>query len=214
MRWRLIDMPSSLALYWGAIARAGILIVGMPRDAGENLAVNAVKTGPSDGLTPCKVSLALSDVRSVRIKSFDGYWQSVRGDRDFPAKRDINPAEIKAGLPYINIAEIYEKPLRVRYRLVGTELCRIYNEDYTGRWLHETHWGPLVGQYERIYRTILERRTPMFGIGQIEWEGRIITCEWGKWPLSEDGGAITHCLGMADYTHIPSSDPEMALGRH
>ncbi|WP_162913022.1 PAS domain-containing protein [Rhodospirillaceae bacterium SYSU D60014] len=144
----------------------------------------------------------------------DAYWHSLRGDRNFPAKRDIDPAEIKTSLPYINIAEIHGQPLRVRYRLVGTELCRVYNEDYTGKWLHETDWGPLVDQYEQIYRTILARRTPMFGVGRIEWEGRIITSEWGKWPLSADGITITHCLGMADYAHVPSSDPVMAIEKH
>ncbi len=214
MRWPLINMSPTLSLYWGALARAGILITGLPRDAAGNSAVNTAETGLLDGLTPCRVSLPPSDIRSARIKSLDAYWHSLRGDRNFPAKRDIDPAEIKTSLPYINIAEIHGQPLRVRYRLVGTELCRVYNEDYTGKWLHETDWGPLVDQYEQIYRTILARRTPMFGVGRIEWEGRIITSEWGKWPLSADGITITHCLGMADYAHVPSSDPVMAIEKH
>lgn len=214
MRSLRINLPLPLSLYWDAIARAGILIAGLSRAAGGDSAVNADKTKPSDGLMSCKRPWALSSIRSARIGDLDAYWQSLRGDRDFPAKRDIDPAEIKASLPYINIAEIHQQPLRVRYRLVGTELCRVYNEDYTGKWLHDADWGSLVGQYEQIYQTVLARRTPIFGVGRIEWEGRIITSEWGKWPLSDDGVTITHCLGMADYAHIPSGDPVMAIGKH
>lgn len=214
MRWLLTNLPPTLSFYWGAIARAGILMAGLPRAAGENSVVNAAGTKPLDSMTSCKASLTISDVRSARIRALNAYWQSLRGDRDFPAKHDISPAEIKSSLPYINIAELHEQPLRVRYRLVGTELCRVYDEDYTGKWLHEADWGSLVSQYEQIYRTVLARRTPVFGVGRIEWEGRIITSEWGKWPLSDDGVTITHCLGMADYAHVPSGDPVMAIGGH
>ena len=214
MRRPLVNIPPSLSLYWGAIARVGVSIAGLTREAVGDLALVTAETERSTAFTPCKASLALSHIRSTRIRSFDSYWRSVCGDRDFPAKHDIDPTEIKSILPYVKIAEIHEHPLRIRYRLVGTELCRVYNENYTGKWLHETLWGPLISQYEKIYQKVLARRMPIFGIGQIEWAGRIMTYEWGKWPLSEDGVTIAYCVGMEDYVQIPSSDPIMLSPRY
>lgn len=92
--------------------------------------------------------LGLDEVRSETIRMVQGYWNRVRGSRRFPAKSDIDPAEIKSALPYILISEVQQNPLRVRYRLVGTESAHFAGEDFTGKWLHETDWGEDVRTIE------------------------------------------------------------------
>src|SRR5690349_8298694 len=56
------------------------------------------------------------------------YWQAKRGGRAMPARADIDPAEIKALLPYMILVDVIydtEAGLDFVYRLVGTREVEI-----------------------------------------------------------------------------------------
>jgi len=139
-------------------------------------------------------------VASDRVNRIFGYWQDQCRARSMPAKRDIDPAALKPLLPYLMIAEIHAAPLRVRYRLVGTEAVRMARGDYTGHWLHESGWaGDEIASYVQQYSLLLETRRPLLGTGHlIRSDGKEAVFEWGKFPLSDDGETVTHCLGIED----------------
>jgi hypothetical protein len=145
--------------------------------------------------------LQLSEIRSDKIRQVQEYWDRLRDDRRFPAKRDIEPADIKAVLPYVLISEVHRDPLRVRYRLIGTEIAHYSGEDFTGKWLHETGWG---GDYtrsvERKYVRMFETRTPVFGIDYFvqRTDGQRKPYEWAIFPLAEDGETVDFCLLVED----------------
>jgi hypothetical protein len=149
-------------------------------------------------------------VNSERINSLLAYWQRLCAGRPMPTKRDIDPAQLKPLLPYLMIAEIHEAPLRVRYRLVGTEAVRLAQEDYTGRWLAEAGWdAEETASYLRQYAELVATRRPLLGTGHlISSDGKERIFEWGKFPLSEDGLHVTHCIGIEDL--IPTRAPTAA----
>lgn len=151
--------------------------------------------------------LDIGDVESSAIVELVAYWHGLHRGRAFPAKRDIDPAEIRLLLPYLVIAEIHQAPFRVRYRLVGTEAARFAGEDYTGRWLHETGWGEAVAEIERNFRRVAEAGRPLFGVDQILWvDDNWKHFEWGILPLSDDGTRVTHCLVIEDFRHFERPD--------
>src|SRR3546814_12418028 len=79
-----------------------------------------------------------------------------------PRKSDIDPGEIKPLLPYILIGEFAGDPVRLRYRLVGTEVVSVYGIDFTGRWLDELDFGDQVEHgWARQYRTVFNSRRPL-----------------------------------------------------
>lgn len=139
-------------------------------------------------------------VTSARINRILAYWQEQCRARLMPAKRDIDPAALKPLLPYLMIAEIHREPVRVRYRLVGTEAARFARGDYTGHWLHDSGWaGDEIASYVQQYSILIETRLPLLGTGHLIWDdGKEAVFEWGKFPLSEDGDTVTHCLGIED----------------
>lgn len=143
------------------------------------------------------------DVASSAIVALQDYWQRLHRDRRLPAKRDIDPAEIKPLLPYLVIAEIHWEPLRVRYRLVGTEAARFAGADYTGQWLHETGWGEAIAEIETNFRRVAESGRPLFGADRILWvDDKWKHYEWAMLPLSDDGTRVTHCLIIEDFRHF------------
>jgi hypothetical protein len=149
-----------------------------------------------------------TEITSTMIAAVGVKWNAVRGTRAFPCRRDIDPIEFKAWLPYLSLVEIHpecgDASLRVRYRLVGTEVARFSGEDFSNTWLEETGWRPeMIAVNATLYRRLWETRAPVFGRSKVDWDKRQeYSFEWGLFPLSEDGHDISGCLSVDDFTGI------------
>jgi hypothetical protein len=145
-------------------------------------------------------TLVPDQVRSPDIRRLHEYWNERASGRTFPAKRDIDPSELRSCLPYLTLSEIHRDPLRVRYRLVGTEVVWLRGGDVTGRWLHEIDaWGSAnIAHFTDCYAEVAAGRT-LVGVTDTLWvNGQERAYEWIMLPLSEDGRSVTHCLEMED----------------
>lgn len=145
-----------------------------------------------------------SEIKSDMVADVEGRWEGLKRGRLFPARQDVDPFIFQAWLPYISIVELQDDPFRVFYRLVGTEVARFGQEDFSYKWLSDTNWDPaLKAANLEIYRRLREQRAPQFGLSKIEWEQRDDRVfEWGVFPLSHDGQAITHCLSVDDFRSV------------
>lgn len=145
--------------------------------------------------------LRREEARSTALQQFYEYWEGKRAGRALPLKAGIDPAEIKDILPYVIISEVFDEPLRVRYRLVGTEIVKLRGREFTGKWLHEVQWNPVF--LERLlgeYRVLIDERRPLLGADDLySADGPRTAYEWGMFPLSEDGERVTHCLAIEDH---------------
>jgi hypothetical protein len=150
---------------------------------------------------PITTYLRPEEVRSASVRLLHTHWSALcRGD-SLPSKRAIDPAAIVPCLPYLTLAEIHRDPLRLRFRLVGTEIVQLRDGEFTWRWLEELGWdAALVATLLARTADLIERRTPLFGLGDVVWhDGRRQVYEWAMLPLSEDGTAVTHSLMMDDF---------------
>ena len=143
----------------------------------------------------------IAAIQSPLVHELYGYWDAKRDGRTMPRKSDIDPSEIKALLPYVLLAEFAGEPVRLRYRLVGTEVVTVYGMDFTGRWLDELDFGDqLETGWPEQYRRVFDSRRPVFGSARLlSTSGMEMTYEFGLFPLSQDGAAPTHCLDVNDY---------------
>jgi hypothetical protein len=149
-----------------------------------------------------------AEITSSMIAAVQVKWNAVRGTRDLPARRDIDPVAFQAWLPYLSLIEIHMDEaagaFSIRYRLVGTEVARFAGEDFSHKWLEETGWRPQIKAVNAaLYRRVWETRKPVFGLSQVDWDRRQkYSFEWGLFPLSEDGHDINGCLSVDDFTGI------------
>jgi hypothetical protein len=106
---------------------------------------------------------ALSCVREVPVlRGLYGYWEAVRGARDVPDRRDIDPTAIPPFiLPNLAMIEICDGP-RLKLRLVGTELVRQHRRDNTGRFCDEFLSGPYLDYLNSCYLELQRSRRPLF----------------------------------------------------
>ncbi len=143
-------------------------------------------------------------IRSAMIAAVEEYWRRIRGEREMPARADLDPVALKSWLPYLSTIELHPNPFRVRYRVVGTEVARFTGEDFTGKWLHETNWGEFAKDANlALYARVLERRAPVFGLSGLDAGQRPDPAfEWALFPLTADGTTVTHCLSVDDLTSL------------
>ena len=58
----------------------------------------------------------------ARVLAFHRYWLARRGERRFPARRDIEPTDIPHLLSGIVLLDVYYDPLDFEYRLIGGDI--------------------------------------------------------------------------------------------
>ena len=148
-----------------------------------------------------------AEITSAMIDAVEAKWNTLRGMRAFPARREIDPIEFQPWLPYLSLVDFHPDDagsIRVRYRLIGTEVARFSDEDFSHKWLDETDWRPeVIAVNAMLYRRVWESRAPVFGLSRVDWDRRQdYSFEWGLFPLSEDDHEINGCLSVDDFTGI------------
>jgi len=136
--------------------------------------------------------------RNDQLRALLAYWRQKKGERRAPSRADIDPAEIKALLPYVGLVDVERAPLRFRYRLVGSKITLGYGAELTGRYLDQAdingHERDIVAEYARVAET----GEPVCAT----WEytrndGRHMRYERLALPLMSDGSKVDMLFGGA-----------------
>ena len=64
-------------------------------------------------------------MRSKTTREIYAYWNALRGQRDVPARSQIEPARIRHILPDLFILERTQRG-DIRFRLAGTRICGLF----------------------------------------------------------------------------------------
>jgi hypothetical protein len=115
------------------------------------------------------------------------YWLAKRAGRNMPARRDLDPADIPALLPYMILVDKIDD--QFRYRLVGTAVAQEFGHDATGSFVGSYLTAPesaaaALVTYERAFITAY----PVFATGEFKtMSGAIDNMSMLTLPLSDDG---------------------------
>jgi hypothetical protein len=147
-------------------------------------------------------------ITSPIVREFSAYWKAKSGGAVAPKRSAIDPLEIRHLLPYLVIVALEPAPLRVRYRLVGTQVVESHGADFTNRYLDEC--GFLIEkELLESYRRVATEGAPVYLY--YEWmredwpheRGRFGASESGFYPLSSDGVAIDMAINISDPNVAP-----------
>ena len=122
-----------------------------------------------------------------------GYWLERMPANDWPAWRDIRPADIRALLPNLLVLEPRPQPEAIRVRLAGSELWDIHGGEVTGTTLTHRLWGARADYWRRIYERLRGEAVP--DCGQLRDDARMAVLFWMRLPVRADDGA-TWLLGL------------------
>lgn len=134
------------------------------------------------------------------------YWQRIRGERQMPARADIDPAEIKALLPYMILVDVvYDAAMRPDfvYRLVGTREVEIRGNDPTGRRVAEAFHGPSAENAVECYARVVQAGAPLLDDEYFARDGDRYADEANLFlPLSNDGRTVNMVLVFTAYRRL------------
>ena len=131
-----------------------------------------------------------------RLRELLDHWQSMRGGRAAPARADFDPIEIPNLLRHLVLVDTAKSLGEFRYRLFGTEVCRGFGYDRTGKRFSDL---PRIEKFNTVYQgywlTFIEKVLQYF-------HGRIGSAEENyigysrlTLPLSSDGDYVDMILG-------------------
>ncbi len=125
------------------------------------------------------------------------YWLGKRGDRAMPARKDIDPAEIPALIPYLTIVDKVGD--KCRYRLVGTAVVREVGIDPTGSFVgfYVSYDPTSVAAFQTMGNRVVSTGRPHLADGQYELKpGFVHNFLVLLLPLSDDGTNVNMVLAL------------------
>ena len=124
------------------------------------------------------------------------YWIEKKADRIAPARRDIQPTEMRDFLPNVFLVDVEERPMRFRFRLVGTEIVELFGIDVTGRYVDELDFSDRAPAVHAYYAAVVTTREPNCHAVQFtRGNGRHLSYERVILPLSSNNVAVDMLLG-------------------
>ncbi|WP_203423188.1 PAS domain-containing protein [Sinorhizobium sp. BG8] len=133
------------------------------------------------------------------------YWNRLRGDRELPDRKDIEPADVRGILPDLFILEQAGR-FAPRFRLAGTRLCANFGRELRGIGFPDLWSAESVNRTARITENVMRCRTP--AVMQVSAYGQSASgteAEVVLLPLSSQGGACDRVLGA--FAPIQPIDP-------
>jgi hypothetical protein len=131
-----------------------------------------------------------TQITDARLNELLAYWESRRGKRPFPLRRELDPAEIPKLLPHLLLVEAVGD--RWRYRLVGTEVERRFGCRMGGCYIDELMHGDYLKYMQSLYDRIRRTEAPVHT--QSAYANGLFDTERLMLPLSRDGTALDMVL--------------------
>ena len=148
--------------------------------------------------------LTIDELNSDIIRQMVDYWFEKRGSALFPMMRNINLDDLPEVKPHTSIIEIEYPPFRMFYRFVGEQTTYFYGRDMTDQWADDFLEGEILEDFTISYRMAATNDEPL--LARSRWYGMHEvsdkTFEWGMFPISENGVAVTAIIFIEDYRHL------------
>lgn len=132
----------------------------------------------------------LSDC-DMDLRALYEYWDAKRETRPMPARRDLDPVDFPRLLPNISLVDVGSDPLRLTYRLVGTNEVNKLGYDPTGQEVGEHFFGSSSHDVVDTFRQVIDGQIAVYRNDPVEdptdWH---VQSERLYLPLSDDGHAV------------------------
>lgn len=135
-----------------------------------------------------------------------GLWQELKGERDLPARADLDLAQLRRQMPWLFIVEPAGEALSYRYRLAGTGICGFLKREVTGT--------DFLADWDRFERGAIARglaavtgslRPAHFRLRYLTDHGQKIGADMLALPmLARDGSSVQVLGGL-----FPHASPEI-----
>lgn len=138
-------------------------------------------------------------LRAPELRALADYWLAQRAGKAMPRRADIDPIDLKSHLACLILADVLYEPMRVHFRVVGSELETQLGSRLTGQTIDAS-----AGAFFKLYATCADQVRPVREYVRFDFDdgGPIGEFERLLLPLSEDGQTVNMVLGEAQYRNL------------
>lgn len=130
------------------------------------------------------------EIESATLRRLLTDWDDRRRGREFPARADFDPLDLRYIIGNLSLLDVRHEPLRFRYRLHATNVAQRLGYEMTGKPL-EDHPPSTREHVERHFVAVVEARVPLTILHRsFAADGRALDHESLVLPLSRDGTTI------------------------
>jgi hypothetical protein len=137
-----------------------------------------------------RVSSVEDAIKDQRLLRLYRYWLERRGDRAFPARRDVDPADFAYALGRVSLIEVLREPLSFRYRIVATRLTSHLGYEMSGKPIDAIPSSDHRAFVRGFYEHAVAQAAPLYDTGNVRLDDRVWWHETLALPLAADGGTI------------------------
>ena len=127
------------------------------------------------------------------------YWASMREGARLPARRHLDPADIKRLLPTVSLIDVTRAGDAVdfRIRLAGTALYGVYGREITGKRLSDIYNTAAADYWRFELGKVAAQGRPAAGVHNLAWRGAShLSILWLRLPLAANGRDVDMILGF------------------
>ncbi len=141
---------------------------------------------------------------AVLLQIYD-YWDSLRGGRGMPARKDMDPTQMPRHLPNLMLVDVLHQPRRYRYRLVGSCIVEASAENRTGQFFDDVDFFQDNPGVMEQYDSVVDDGTPHLTLEPFLNHSNNMTYEAKRLllPLSADGATVDMLLVYFYFTTGP-----------
>jgi hypothetical protein len=137
----------------------------------------------------------MDDIAHPNLRRLYEYWVEKRGERDMPARANIDPLDITYIVGNVIMVDVIEgDPLRFRIRLHGTNLAQRVGYELTGKMLDELPINDFRALAQQSFTWVANKRQPLHSRRDRIIDGRFAKYETVIMPLSDDGERVNRLL--------------------
>jgi hypothetical protein len=146
---------------------------------------------------------AMQEIRSAALQRLYADWDSRRRGREFPARRDFDPCEMRYILGFLNLVDVLRGPLRFRYRVFGSEIATRLAFEMTGRLVDDYPLPEHRALVQHRYAETIAARRPIVAHHDRRSHDEQLLHQYESLvlPLSSDGTEID--MLMAGFAFAP-----------
>lgn len=134
-----------------------------------------------------------------RLRLVLDHWEALRGAREMPSRRDIDPVELKGALGIVMILRYEPEHDDFRFSLFGTEIASSHRIDYTGKLASELEPRAFAALVVESYRHVRDTRRPYYGRVSLAAGRELVSYFRIVLPLGEDGAHVDALLVASDH---------------
>jgi len=139
--------------------------------------------------------IPLDRVRTPALQRLRRDWEIWRRGREFPARADFDPLDLKYILGHLSLVDVLQDPLRFHYRVHGSNTSERIGIDMTGKMLDvmpDDIFRKIVIEH---FTEVIKSRAPVLSYRENHTtDHRILNDEALVLPLSKDGKNIDMLL--------------------